>query len=206
MSNNKLKQIGQKESFHTTLENLLEGCQIIDFEYRYLFINNAAAKQGHKTAEELHGHTMMEMYRGIEITPMFSILRQCMQERIPRQMENKFNFDDGTNGWFHLSFEPVPEGVFIMSTNITDRKQAATELVIANKKLAFENKEKDKRAAELIIANEELAFENKEKDKRAAELVIANEEKEKRASELGIANIELAYQDEEKGKRAAELI
>src|SRR5664279_3760221 len=184
MSNNKLKQIGQKESFHTTLENLLEGCQIIDFEYRYLFINNAAAKQGKKTSEELLGHKMMEMYQGIEITPMFSILRQCMQERIPRQMENKFNFDDGTNGWFHLSFEPVPEGVFIMSTNITDRKQAATELVIANKKLAFENKKKDKRAAELIIAKKKLAFKKKEKDKRAAELVIANEEKDKRAAEL----------------------
>jgi PAS domain S-box-containing protein len=190
-----------EERFRSTLENLLEGCQIIDFEYRYIFINKAAAEQGKKTAEELHGHTMMEMYPGIETTPMFSVLQQCMKDRVPRQMENEFNFDDGINGWFHLNFEPVPEGVFIMSTNITDRKQAAIELIIANKKLAFENKEKDKRAVELILANEEkekraaeliiankkLAFENKEKDKRAAELAIANEEKDKRAAELIIA-------------------
>src|SRR5664280_1560477 len=128
MSNNKLKQIGQKESFHTTLENLLEGCQIIDFEYRYLFINNAAAKQGNKTSEELLGHKMMEMYQGIEITLMFSVLRQCMQERIPRQMENEFIFEDGTKGCYLLSFEPVPEGVFIMSTNITKRNQAEEAL------------------------------------------------------------------------------
>ena len=128
MSNNKLKQIGQKESFHTTLENLLEGCQIIDFEYRYLFINNAAAKQGKKTSEELLGHKMMEMYQGIEITLMFSVLRQCMQERIPRQMENEFIFEDGTKGCYLLSFEPVPEGVFIMSTNITKRNQAEEAL------------------------------------------------------------------------------
>jgi PAS domain S-box-containing protein len=176
-----------EERFRSTLENLLEGCQIIDFEYRYIFINKAAAEQGKKTAEELHGHTMMEMYPGIETTPMFSVLQQCMKDRVPRQMENEFNFDDGINGWFHLNFEPVPEGVFIMSTNITDRKQAAIELIIANKELAFENKEKDKRAAELIIANKKLAFENKEKDKRAAELAIANEEKDKRAAELIIA-------------------
>ncbi|WP_017380498.1 HD-GYP domain-containing protein [Paenisporosarcina sp. TG-14] len=89
----------------------------------------------------------------------------------------------------------------------------AAELVIANKELAFQNKEKDKRAAELIIANKELAFQNEEKAARAAELIIANKElafqnkeKDKRAAELVIANRELAFQNKEKDKRAAELI
>jgi len=87
------------------------------------------------------------------------------------------------------------------------------ELVITNKELVFQNKEREKRAAELIIANNELAYQNEEKEKRAAELIIANkeleyqnEEKEKRAAELIIANKELAYQNEEKEKRAAELL
>jgi signal transduction histidine kinase/ActR/RegA family two-component response regulator len=100
------------------------------------------------------------------------------------------------------------------------------ELIIANKELAFQNKEKEKRvaeltvankekekrAAELIIANKELAFQNEEKEKRAAELIIANkelayqnEEKEKRAAELIIANKELSFQNREKEKRADEL-
>jgi signal transduction histidine kinase len=96
--------------------------------------------------------------------------------------------------------------------NIEKEKRAA-ELVIANKELAFQNTEKEKRAAELIVANKELAFQNKEKEKRAAELVIANkelafqnEEKEKRAAELVIANTELVFQNREKEKRAAELL
>jgi light-regulated signal transduction histidine kinase (bacteriophytochrome) len=66
------------------------------------------------------------------------------------------------------------------------------ELILANKELAFQNGEKEKRAAELIIANKELAFQNGEKEKRAAELIIANKE--------------LAFQNQEKEKRAAELI
>jgi hypothetical protein len=37
------------------------------------------------------------------------------------------------------------------------------ELVIANKQLAFQIREKEKRAAELLIANEELAFQNKKR-------------------------------------------
>jgi signal transduction histidine kinase len=94
-----------------------------------------------------------------------------------------------------------------------EKEKRAAELSIANAELLFQNEEKEKRAAELIIANTELIFQNEEKEKRAAELIIANtelafqnEEKEKRAAELIIANTELAFQNEEKEKRAAELI
>jgi len=94
-----------------------------------------------------------------------------------------------------------------------EKEKRAEELVLANKELAFQNDEKEKRAGELVLANKELAFQNKEKEKRAAELVIANgelafqnNEKEKRAGELSIANKELAFQNDEKGKRAEELV
>lgn len=93
------------------------------------------------------------------------------------------------------------------------KKTASDELIIANRKIAFQHQEKENRAAELIIANKELIFQNEEKEDRAAELVIANKElvfqnkeKEKRAAELIIANKELAFQNEEKEKRAKELI
>ena len=93
-----------------------------------------------------------------------------------------------------------------------EKEKRADELRIANKELAFQNNEKEKRADELSIANKELAFQNDEKEKRADELRIANKElafqnheKEKRADELSIANEELAFQNNEKEKRAAEL-
>ncbi|MBA3706927.1 MAG: response regulator, partial [Bacteroidetes bacterium] len=94
-----------------------------------------------------------------------------------------------------------------------EKEKRADELIIANKELVFQNEEKEKRAAELIIANKELLFQNKEKEKRAAELIIANKEllfqnkeKEKRAEELIVANKELLFQNKEKEKRAEELI
>jgi PAS domain S-box-containing protein len=94
-----------------------------------------------------------------------------------------------------------------------EKGKREAELIVADKELAYQNEEKGKRADELIIANKELAFQNREKEKRAYELIIANkelryqnDEKEMRAAELIIANKELAYQNEEKEKRAAELI
>ncbi|HEY5123111.1 MAG TPA: ATP-binding protein, partial [Ignavibacteria bacterium] len=62
--------------------------------------------------------------------------------------------------------------------DITLRKKAEQELIIANKELSFQNKEKEKRADELIIANKELAYQNREKEKRATELTIAKEKAE----------------------------
>ncbi|RZJ33587.1 MAG: two-component sensor histidine kinase [Flavobacterium sp.] len=100
-----------------------------------------------------------------------------------------------------------------LAYQIQENEKRAAELVIANKELAFQNQEKENRAAELVIANEELAFQNREKGKRAAELIIANKElafqnaeKEKRAAELVIANAELIFQNIEKEKRAIELL
>ena len=98
----------------------------------------------------------------------------------------------------------------VLVARAIEQQNWAKELYEANKKLAFQDEEKEKRAAELAIADKELAFQSKEKEKRAAELVIADKElafqskeKGKRAAELAIADKELTIQNEEKEKRAA---
>lgn len=142
-----------EKRYRTTLDHMLEGCQIIGFDWRYLYINDVAAKQGRRTKEELLGRTMMEMYPGIENAPFFADLRRCMEERIPHRMENEFTFPDGTKGWFQLSMEPVPEGVFILSEDITKQKQLDEELRKHREHLEDLVKE---RTFQLEAANKEL--------------------------------------------------
>ena len=60
--------------------------------------------------------------------------------------------------------------LFSIVHDITARRHAEAQLVVANKELVFQNEEKEKRAAELVVANKELLFQNEEKEKRAAEL------------------------------------
>ncbi len=93
------------------------------------------------------------------------------------------------------------KGVSTIGRDITSRKKAEAALIIANKELAFQNKEKEKRAAELIIANKELAFQNKEKKKRADELVIANKELKKIIAERKKAEEALNTLNEELEQR-----
>ncbi|MEX2681340.1 MAG: PAS domain S-box protein [Candidatus Sigynarchaeota archaeon] len=114
--------------YRDTLDCLMEGCQVIGTDWRYLYLNNAAVVHGHQSREDLVGHTMMERYPGIERTELFKALRECMENKVHRQLENKFTYPDGTEGWFELRVEPVPEGIFIMSIDITERKKAEMEL------------------------------------------------------------------------------
>jgi signal transduction histidine kinase len=71
---------------------------------------------------------MMECYPGIERTRLFSVLRGCMRDREPARFENRFQFPDGSSGWFELRMEPVPEGVAILSVDISARKRAEADL------------------------------------------------------------------------------
>ena len=112
------------------------------------------------------------------------------------RMEKRYIHPDGSFVWINMTVSQIlykdkshPRHLCMME-DITERKRAEQELIIADKELAFQNKEKEKRAAELIIANQELSFQNREK--------------EKRADELNLANKELLFQNEEKENRAAE--
>ncbi|MFZ4662535.1 MAG: PAS domain S-box protein [Caldilineaceae bacterium] len=106
------------------LDNLLEGCQIIDFDWRYCYLNESAARHAHCPKETLLGSTMMERYPGVETTALFAMLQRCMVERTMANLENEFFYPDGSSAWFELKALPVPTGLMIFSVDITVRKQA----------------------------------------------------------------------------------
>lgn len=135
------------------LDSLLEGFQLIDYSWRYIFVNEAVAKHGKTTKEKLLGYTMMEKYPGIEETEMFKTLEICMNEKISKKIENEFLYPDGTAGWFELHIEPVSEGLFVLSMDITERKRA--ELALKKLNALLEKKVKE-RTAELESKNKDI--------------------------------------------------
>jgi len=112
-----------EERFRSTLDNLLEGYQLIDYNWRYLYVNDASVKYGRLAKKDFLDKTMIELYPGIEKTKLFSVLSRCMKERVPAHLENEVTYPNGETGWFELSIEPVPEGIFVISVDISDRKE-----------------------------------------------------------------------------------
>jgi PAS domain S-box-containing protein len=118
-----------EERYRRTLDSMMEGCQIIGFDWRYVYVNDAVAKQAHRTKAQLLGRLMTEEFPGIDTTHIFEVMKNCMEKRISHRMENEFTFPDGTKSWFELSIQPVPEGIFILSNDINSRKLAEQTLL-----------------------------------------------------------------------------
>lgn len=113
---------------YAVFDNLIEGVQVLDFDWRYFYVNKSITIQGLSSKEELLGNTMMEKYPSIEKTEMFKSLQKCMDDRVPSEVISEFDFPDGSKGWFELSIQAVPEGIIILSSDITKLKETEIEL------------------------------------------------------------------------------
>jgi hypothetical protein len=117
-----------EQRFRTTLDSIIESCQLLGFDWRYLYLNEAAAVQNRRPNKELLGRTMMECWPGIEGTEVYAMLRRTMEERIALQSELEFRFPDGSAGHFEVHGQPVPEGLFILSIDISERRRQEREV------------------------------------------------------------------------------
>ncbi len=126
-----------EQLFRHTLDNMIEGTQIHDFNWRYTYVNDALVKYSTYTREELIGYTVMEKYPGIEQTDLFKVMERCMIERVGGYLETEFVFPDGSKADFELSIQPIPEGVFILSIDRTEQKKATEKLHKVNRLYAF---------------------------------------------------------------------
>lgn len=143
----------EEPTYREVLDHLLEGFQILDRDLRYVYVNPTAAAQGKSTPEALVGRLMAEAYPGIEHTAVYAALKKCADERVPASLDNLFTYPDGTQRWFLLRIEPIPQGVCVHSVDIDDRKRAEAALVTLNAELESLVAE---RTNELELSNREL--------------------------------------------------
>lgn len=165
--------------YRQTLNYMLEGAQVIDFAYRYLYVNETAARHGGLAVDVLMGRAMTELYPGIDQLPWFAKLRSCMESRTPEAWTTSFTRPDGTRGGFEVTAHPVEEGVLVLSLDVSARLQADDVRAEHEQALAAERGQLAHRVeeatAQLRAANEDLvrAREEAEQANRAKSAFLA---------------------------------
>lgn len=144
---------------------MIEGCQIIDFDFRYLYLNRIALQHSQRTREQIIGKTMWECYPGIENSDVFQKVKSCLEDKKTYQFENEFAFPSGEVRWFLLSIQPSDYGVSLLSHDITDKRRIEEELKNKNNELELANKELKNVNKKLVLTKQEL-LESEEKFRR----------------------------------------
>ncbi len=117
-----------EERLRSALDSMLEGCMIVGFDWTYLYVNDSAARHGLSTRGHLTGRRMPDVYPGIEQSPIFTRFRKSMEHRLPQQFVESYRFPNGATHWYEFSVVPVPEGIFILTLDVTERRLAEDAL------------------------------------------------------------------------------
>jgi PAS domain S-box-containing protein len=105
------------------LNYVRDGLQVVNEAFEYVFLNQAAARHGGTTPEALIGRRMADAYPGIDHTPMFAHLQTVMTDGGSRSLLNEFTLPDGHKRWFELRMSRIPDGVLILSVDVTSRME-----------------------------------------------------------------------------------
>ena len=112
----------------SVMETTHVGCQILDGEWRYVYLNPAAEAHNRRPGAELLGRRFADMWPGIEATEVYRRVEACMARRTTERLLNQFSFPDGEVGWFDLVVQPLADGVLIQSLDVTEHVRAEAAL------------------------------------------------------------------------------
>ncbi|HKO51579.1 MAG TPA: ATP-binding protein [Polyangiaceae bacterium] len=110
------------------LDSLQEGCLVIDFDWKFLYVNDAGVRHCRVSRERLIGRPVMECFPGIELQPFFPLLRRSMQSRSLEQTQIEFLFEGDSPAWFDFRMVPIPEGICLITLETTHERQAGARL------------------------------------------------------------------------------
>jgi PAS domain-containing protein len=116
------------------IESLPEGFTLIDSDWRYLYVNQAALIQSRMTRQQLIGYRVTEVFPGIEHLAFFKAMTVVMESREAKDFLAKFEIAGKEDVFLDLSIRPSADGIVIISSDLSvnqgDKKASLEEVMV----------------------------------------------------------------------------
>jgi PAS domain S-box-containing protein len=117
-------QIHRDVRQQTMLDELPEAYAALDWEFRYVYVNERACRMAHKRRDDLIGMRLWDVFPEIIGTDVEERLRGAMELGAPSSCEVFF---PALDGWFEQRLYPTASGVSQFTAEITERKRRELE-------------------------------------------------------------------------------
>lgn len=134
------KLLKSEARYRQTLDTMMEGVQIIGFDGRIIYVNDKLASQARYSKEQMFGHTLTELYPGVEQSQIYQSYQRCLDDRQPVHLEERFVFPDNSVQTFEISVQPVPEGIFVLSADVTAKREVDEKIRLLNEEITKNEK------------------------------------------------------------------
>lgn len=115
----------QQRQTSEILDSISDSFFAVDQNWRFVYVNQAAARLGSTTPEGLIGKNLWETYPLLRNTPLELIYHTVMKTRRPYSGD-QVGFLSGS--WYRINVYPWSEGISVYSVDITQAKQLEMDL------------------------------------------------------------------------------
>jgi PAS domain S-box-containing protein len=155
------------------LESITDAFVCFDQDWRYIYVNEQAAKLLHQTRENLLGKRVWkDVFPEAAQNPTTQEIRRAAQEQVSVVFEE---FSQSLNVWLEIHAYPSPIGLSIYFRDITDRKQTEAALQQAYVELEQRATQLEQTNQELHNALEEIQVIEEELQSQNEELMVARQ-------------------------------
>ena len=105
-------------------DHLIEGVQVVDFDWRYIYVNKSSAIQLNCSASDILGKELKSVFPILNNSAVEVLFKHCLVDRKDGRDEVQIIFPRGIKKWYDLKVIPIPEGMLIMTADITERKRS----------------------------------------------------------------------------------
>ena len=114
-----------KAQLDTTLQSITDAFAVLDREWRYIYVNQAAMATLGTSESDLIGRSFWDVFPDVIGTRLEAEYRRAVEEQCPVEFEY---FYAGWNRWYLNRIYPSETGVSVFFSNITKRKQTEAAL------------------------------------------------------------------------------